>query len=246
MLKKKISTDYKLADLENDTHRLLFTWAIAHLDVEGRITGNPREFSALVVPLLKNINSEQILDFFADAVHCGLIHRYEVNGQWVIQYPKFLKNQNIKPEREAKSIYPPENNSRELRITPENSAQIKINEVKLSKEKLSKAPPTPPKLNDGLFLNQETKETLAQLLTKYPTFPSAKLIGIAIGQKKHPDAILYALKETLAKANTNPGEYFLKTLNRKSGDLYADEHTKKSQEFKADFAGIAEKLKRIQ
>jgi len=138
MLKKKISTDYKLADLENDTHRLLFTWAIAHLDVEGRITGNPREFSALVVPLLKNINSEQILDFFADAVHCGLIHRYEVNGQWVIQYPKFLKNQNIKPEREAKSIYPPENNSRELRITPENSAQIKINEVKLSKEKLSK------------------------------------------------------------------------------------------------------------
>ena len=42
MLKKKISLNEAVADLANDSHRLLFTWGIAHLDVEGRITGSLR------------------------------------------------------------------------------------------------------------------------------------------------------------------------------------------------------------
>jgi hypothetical protein len=55
MLKKKISLNEALADLANDSHRLFFTWGIAHLDVEGRITGSSRGFKALVVPLLDHI-----------------------------------------------------------------------------------------------------------------------------------------------------------------------------------------------
>ena len=107
MLKKKISLNEAVADLANDTHRLLFTWGIAHLDVEGRITGNLRGFRGLVVPLLDHITPETIQGFFQDAESLGLIQRYEVDGEWHVQYPKFAHNQNLNRSREAASKRPP-------------------------------------------------------------------------------------------------------------------------------------------
>jgi len=107
MLKKKISLNEAVADLASDTHRLLFTWGISHLDVEGRITGSPRGFKAMVAPLLEHITPDVILEFFNDAQSHGLIHRYEVNGEWHVQYPKFGDNQNLTKSREAASKRPP-------------------------------------------------------------------------------------------------------------------------------------------
>ena len=107
MLKKKISLDVRWADLQNDTHRLLFTVGIAHLDIDGRISGDPREFKAAVVPMLDYITQEVLLAFFQDAERLGLIWRYRVEGRWVIQYPGFKKNQNLRPDKEAMSQYPP-------------------------------------------------------------------------------------------------------------------------------------------
>jgi hypothetical protein len=107
MLKKKISLNEAVADLANDCHRLLFTWGIAHLDVEGRITGNVRGFRGLVAPLLDQITPEVVLAFFQDAETLGLIQRYEVEGEWHVQYPKFARNQNLTKSREAASKRPP-------------------------------------------------------------------------------------------------------------------------------------------
>jgi len=107
MLKKKISLNEAVADLGNDCHRLLFTWGIAHLDVEGRITGNLRGFRGLVAPLLDHITPEVVLAFFQDAELLGLIQRYEVEGEWHVQYPKFAHNQNLTKSREAASKRPP-------------------------------------------------------------------------------------------------------------------------------------------
>ena len=109
MLKKKISLNEAVADLADDTHRLLFTWGIAHLDVEGRITGHLRSFKGLVAPLLDHITPQSVLAFFQDAEHLGLIRRYQVDGRWVVQYPAFKKNQTLRPDKEAKSQYPPPN-----------------------------------------------------------------------------------------------------------------------------------------
>jgi hypothetical protein len=106
MLWKKISLNLAVADLENDTNRLLFTWTIAHLDIKGRITGDPRMFRAAVVPLLGHITSSEIMDFFQDAEAQGLLRRYQVEGEWFIEYPKFLVNQNLDPKREAESRIP--------------------------------------------------------------------------------------------------------------------------------------------
>jgi hypothetical protein len=104
---KKISLNEAVADLADDTHRLLFTWGIAHLDVEGRITGHLRSFKGLVAPLLDHITPQSVLAFFQDAEHLGLIRRYQVDGRWVVQYPAFKKNQTLRPDKEAKSQFPP-------------------------------------------------------------------------------------------------------------------------------------------
>ncbi len=108
MLKKKISLNEAVADLANDTHRMLFTWALAHLDVKGRISGSPRQFRAIVVPLLDHITNETIVAFFIDAQDKELLRLYEVDGVQVIEYPKFTDpgNQKLNPDREAKSKYP--------------------------------------------------------------------------------------------------------------------------------------------
>jgi len=107
MLKKKVSVDCRWADLANDTHRLLFIVGIAHLDIEGRISGDPREFKAAVGPMLGHITKEVVLEFFEDAGKLGLIQRYQANGRWVVQYPGFRKNQTLRADKEAPSRYPP-------------------------------------------------------------------------------------------------------------------------------------------
>ena len=106
MLAKKISLNEAVASLENDMHRLLFTWGLSHLDIEGRISGSPKVFRAIVVPLLEHITSEKVSKFFKDAESQGLICRYQVGRDWFIEYPKFKENQRLRPDREAPSKIP--------------------------------------------------------------------------------------------------------------------------------------------
>jgi hypothetical protein len=144
MLKRKISLNEAVADLANDSHRLLFTWGIAHLDVEGRITGSPRGFKGLVAPLLDHITFETVLAFFHDAESKGLIQRYEVDGEWHIQYPKFAHNQKLTKSREAASkrpAPPPDYSTPPLQPLSEDSLspqpEVKGSKGKGSKEKAS-------------------------------------------------------------------------------------------------------------
>ena len=106
MLKKKISTDVHVADLENPWYIILFTWGISHLDIEGRITGDPREYKAIVTPLLDEITKAVVLGFFQKGTEIGLIQQYSVDDKWFIQFPKFKENQRLNPDREAPSKFP--------------------------------------------------------------------------------------------------------------------------------------------
>lgn len=147
MLKKKISLNEALANLDNDTHRLLFTWAIPHLDIEGRISGSPRVFKATVAPLLDHLTPEKITKFFNDAHEKGLINRYKIGKDWWVEYPKFKENQNLRETREAASRIPspPENSGTTPGVIQEDDsttpAEVKRSEVNLIEEKIT--PPTP-------------------------------------------------------------------------------------------------------
>src|SRR3954468_23026240 len=78
---------------------LLFTKCIGHLDVEGRITGNPRLLKSRVVPLRAEITIELIPGLIKELAaalrHEGesLVMPYEVNGQQVLAFPGFRRIQ---------------------------------------------------------------------------------------------------------------------------------------------------------
>jgi hypothetical protein len=165
MLKKKISLNEAVADLENDTHRLLFTWGIAHLDVEGRITGNLRGFKGLVAPLLEHISQEMVLAFFQDAESHGLIQRYQVDGEWHVQYPKFGNNQKLTKSREAASKRPP----------PPDAPEKPLNEDSVSSQRGPKedATSTPPEVKLREVKGREVnKQASACVLGEADDLPS--------------------------------------------------------------------------
>ncbi len=92
---------------------LLFMKCIAHLDVAGRITGNPVLLKALVVPLRAEITAETIPGLISELESaCGhegdpLVRSYEVNAQAVVEFPGFARQQKgLKADREAASKLP--------------------------------------------------------------------------------------------------------------------------------------------
>ena len=143
MLKKRISMSKKLADLSSDTVRLLYTWMLSHLDVEGRFSADPYVIKGLVFPRVKTITPDIIAECIAELDESGLIVIYYDNGDSYLEYRKFHHFQNIKKEREARSEYPSlEDCQDKNKTTPDQirsrsgsvQAQDKIREEKLSKD----------------------------------------------------------------------------------------------------------------
>lgn len=143
MLKRAISTSRRLADLKTDSARLLYTWIIPHLDIEGRFYADVSMIKGHIVPRLKTFTDSKIEECLQDMAESGLILLYVVDGDRYLQLRKFSDHQNLREKREAKSIIPspPEatssiNTPGEL---PDNSrtmpAQDKIREDKIREDK---------------------------------------------------------------------------------------------------------------
>ena len=137
MLNKKISYSEKVAELSLEA-KLLFTWCIPHLDVEGRIYGSPTVLKGMVVPLVNELTPQKIENCLEEMTTHELIVIYG-DKQKYIQFIGFQAEQNINKDREAKSEIPTPENSRvtpeNSRVTPEYSRELT---AKLSKDKLSK------------------------------------------------------------------------------------------------------------
>jgi hypothetical protein len=135
MLQNRISKSNKIASLSSDTVRLLYTWMLAHLDVNGNFYADPVMVNNLVFTRLghsiKTISSA--LDELADT---GLIVRYQIDGETYLNYPDFLEKQpRLNPDREGTPDIPnitPESLLNNSGVTP---TQYKIREDKISKDK---------------------------------------------------------------------------------------------------------------
>ncbi|MEW6097492.1 MAG: hypothetical protein AB1567_13385, partial [bacterium] len=151
MLKKVISTSRKLAELKTDSARLLYTWLIPHLDIEGRFYGDEDIIKGSIVPRIKTFTSEKIKECLQDMVNTGLINWYEVDGDKYLQFTVFEKHQNLNRDREGKSQIPPPPIFSTLGVTPKNSgvtlensgvtlenSGVTLENSLLSKDKLSK------------------------------------------------------------------------------------------------------------
>jgi len=139
MLKKKISTSRRLAALKTDSARLLYTWLIPHLDIEGRFSADPAVVKGQIVPRLKHLTEEKVNQILIDMAQNELIYMYSNDGDRFLELRHFRDEQNIREDRERQSTIPAPDQCEPLYPgeLPENSRRTPA-EVKLSKVKLSK------------------------------------------------------------------------------------------------------------
>ena len=148
MLKKKISLSRRLADLKSDSARMLYTWLIPHLDIEGRFSADPEVVKGQIVPRLKHLTPPKIEELLKDLASQELIVRYTDDGDLFLELRHFGQEQNLRKDREKESTIPcptkdniiddldevPGELPEDSGLTP---AQVKLREVKLSKDKCS-------------------------------------------------------------------------------------------------------------
>jgi len=111
MLKKIISTSRKLACLKTDSARLLYTWILPHLDIEGRFSAEPDIVKGYIVPRLTTMTVSKITKYLEDMADNDLIILYKVNGDNYLQAEKFKEFQTLREDREATSVIPPPDDS---------------------------------------------------------------------------------------------------------------------------------------
>jgi hypothetical protein len=155
MLQKRISVSNKLASLSNDTARLLYTWMLSHLDVNGNFYADPVMVNNIVFTRLKK--SINIISAALDEMAAReLIIRYQINGEIYLNYPDFHEKQpKLNPYKEGTPDIPIM--TEESRIT---NASVTQAQEKRSKEKRREDKTTEKR--------QEPKEGFEEFWKLYP------------------------------------------------------------------------------
>lgn len=132
ILLKSICQSKKLPKLKTDGAKLLYTWLIPNVDVNGCFSGDPQVIKGQVFTRLKH-SIKTIECYLQDLADVGLIVRYEVDGDIFLIIPDFTDKQpSLKPEKEAKPTIPlpsPDQLQTKSGVTPS------ISKVKESKDK---------------------------------------------------------------------------------------------------------------
>ena len=107
MLNRAISQSKKMSELSDDTSRLLFTWAIPHLDRDGRMKADPSLFKSIVCPRLE-IDTDKVAEFLQEWHDVGAIIWYDSDDGDKYLFCIGWKRQQIglRYEREAASRCP--------------------------------------------------------------------------------------------------------------------------------------------
>jgi len=138
MLKKVISESKSLGNLKSDSGRLLYTWVIPFLDIEGRHSADPDIIKGHVFPKVKSMTVAKIRKLLPELVTEGLIILYRNDGESYLQLTKFQEHQKLDPLKEGKSKIPaPRPEDVENKATPDNSG-VTPEKSSLSKVKISK------------------------------------------------------------------------------------------------------------
>jgi len=106
MLNKKISLNKHLSQM-SDFSALAYTWAIAHLDKNGVMHGDPCVFLSIVFPRRHDLDPDQVQNSIDEWAQAGLVHQYEAEGDTWLWFPKFVENQvGLRADREPDTGYP--------------------------------------------------------------------------------------------------------------------------------------------
>jgi hypothetical protein len=242
MLHKNISYSEQVNSL-TDFEKILFTWAIPHLDDFGRIEGDAPVLKAKVMPMDKRTVKE-----FKAAIErlekTGLIITYKVGTKTVIVYPKFDSYQTgLNKRTKSRFPDPPDKFFKEFPEIPRysNPTQPNLTEPNLTKPNLTEENGREPNL---------TKETEIQegfsLKKKQGRHSSTK-------EEFHPET--YEEEQALAIAAyvrekdwkkfillVREGKFWL--LEKAFGEYREAENTQVIEAPAAYFAGIVTRIER--
>lgn len=131
MLQNRISKSQKMASLSNDTVRLLYTWMLSHLDINGNFYADPIMVNNLVFTRLGH-STRTIGLAIDELVEKGLVVRYQINGEVYLNYPDFQEKQpRLYPAREGNPDIPNMTHESLMTNSCVTHTQIKIKESKV-------------------------------------------------------------------------------------------------------------------
>lgn len=157
-ISKSISTSEQLGSVSLEAD-FLFGRCIPHLDVDGRITGNPKGLKAIVCPLRDELSHQKITHLLKELAEADLVVWYEVNGSRFLEFPTFARHQRgMKRDREAVSRIPSSKVKAAQRLAekvPELAEEIRTNSG-LTPDFI---PPSKVKVSKGELSRSEVKDT---------------------------------------------------------------------------------------
>ena len=174
---KSIGQSKKMLKLKTDGARLLYTWLIPYVDINGCFSGDAQVIKGQVFTRLKH-SIKIIESFLIDLEDAGLIIRYETDGDIFLIIPDFADRQpSLKPEKEAKPTIPlptPDQLQSKSGVTPSISKGKKSKiEVKERKVKYLKY----------VFMTQEEHKKLIDKLGEERTEEMISALNNYIGSK---------------------------------------------------------------
>ena len=142
-LSKKISADKEVNDFGDPWSMLAWTWAIAHLDKDGKIYGDPEMLRSIIFPRQRKVTAKMMESYIFQWRDAEKIIYYESKGDRFIQFLNFEKNQpGLRKEREPESDIPSFNpdNCRIIVGSLSEECTVKLSQVEVE-EQLPSSPP---------------------------------------------------------------------------------------------------------
>ena len=157
---KSICQSKKIAALKTDGARLLYTWLLVNVDINGCYSGDVDVIKGQILTRLKKTDKE-VEGFLSDMESQGLIVIYEANGDVFLHIPDFARKQpSLNPDREAKSTIPLPTPDELRGNSCKNPLKVKESKVKESKVEDIKRVFGVWNLNKGMYVNgQKSKGT---------------------------------------------------------------------------------------
>jgi len=136
---KSICQSKKLAALKTDGARLLYTWLIPNLDVNGCFHADPEILRGQIFTRLKKTN-KAMRSYLDDLVNAGLVVVYKSNEDIYLHVPDFADKQpRLNPKREGEPTIPPptpDQLTSNSRVTPPEVKESKVKESKVKESKV--------------------------------------------------------------------------------------------------------------
>lgn len=169
---KTIATSEQLASVSFKAD-FVFGRCLPHLDVEGRMPGNPRTVKAISVPLRDELTVRTVGDCLAELARAELVLWYEVGEIQVLAFPQFRRHQRgLKTEREAPSKLPPYSGPSQDLVgrwsakRPPKVSKGELSQEEISQEEVSAQQPLSPVSGVTVEVPEPYAQHLKALLSK--------------------------------------------------------------------------------